>query len=267
MPDESKIEGTVNAVKGLVEAVPIYQDAIQPAAKEIGTALQTVAKSVHILLAPVAGLVWGYDKIKDFVTMRVAEKLKEVPPARLRSPEPSVAGPVLEALRYSGHTPELREMYATLLASAMDRNFDERVRVAFVEIIRQLEVTDAHILHAAFLEYVRIQEYFDLKPYLKRKPGWNSPLDIAIDTKKVRDVFSVDERQFETSLDNLQRLRCLTPFVETKGFDGASNGLPSKHLLSAFYSYEQISITSLGISFVETCVRDATFLSAPPCES
>jgi hypothetical protein len=57
MSDDSKIRDTAEAVKGIVEAVPIYQDAVQPAAKEIGTALQTVAKSIHVVLAPVSALV------------------------------------------------------------------------------------------------------------------------------------------------------------------------------------------------------------------
>ena len=77
--DENKIRDLAEAVKGVVEAVPIYEDALQPAAKEIGTALQTVAKTIHIALAPVSALVWGYDQIKDFVSTKVAEKLKDVP--------------------------------------------------------------------------------------------------------------------------------------------------------------------------------------------
>jgi hypothetical protein len=56
---ENKIAETVKAVQGLVEAVPIYQDALQPAAKEIGATLHTVARCVNIALFPVSSLVWG----------------------------------------------------------------------------------------------------------------------------------------------------------------------------------------------------------------
>lgn len=120
MTDESNVQSTASAVKGILEAVPVYQDIAQPAAKEIGVALQTVAKTIHILLAPVSGLVWGYDQIKDFIGTRVAEKLRSVPGDRLRTPEPNIAGPALESLRYTGHNEELRELYASLLATAMD---------------------------------------------------------------------------------------------------------------------------------------------------
>ena len=54
MSEENKIRDTIEAATGLVQAIPIYQDAIQPAAKEIGGALQTVAKAIHVALAPVS---------------------------------------------------------------------------------------------------------------------------------------------------------------------------------------------------------------------
>lgn len=146
MPDESKIRDTAEAVKGIVEAVPIYQDAVQPAVKEIGTALQTVAKTIHIALAPVSALVWGYDQIKEFVSTRVAEKLKDVPPENIATPKPNVAGPVLESLRYTGHEETLRDMYANLLAASMDTRTAKGAHPAFVEIIRQLTPDEARLL-------------------------------------------------------------------------------------------------------------------------
>ena len=120
MADEKNIKDVADAVKGIVEAVPVYQDVVQPAAREIGTALQTVAKTIHIVLAPVSALVWGYDQIKDFVSTRVAEKLRGVPPENIVAPKPNVAGPALESLKYTGHQEDLRELYANLLAASMD---------------------------------------------------------------------------------------------------------------------------------------------------
>jgi len=43
MGDNSNIKDIIDTVRGLTEAVPVYQDAIQPAAKEIGKGLETVA--------------------------------------------------------------------------------------------------------------------------------------------------------------------------------------------------------------------------------
>ena len=97
MSSENKIKDAADAVKGLLEAVPVYQDALQPAVREIGGDLQTIAKTIQIALTPIAILVWGYEQIKEFVSTRVAEKLKDVPPDRIRTPEPHVVCPVLEA--------------------------------------------------------------------------------------------------------------------------------------------------------------------------
>lgn len=146
MSDENKIRDTADAVKGIVEALPVYQDILQPAAKEIGTALQTVAKTVHIALAPVSALVWGYDQIKEFVSTRITEKLKDVPPENIISPKLHVAGPALESLKYTGHDKFLREMYANLLAASMNVVTAEQAHPAFVEIIKQLTPDEARIL-------------------------------------------------------------------------------------------------------------------------
>lgn len=59
MADESKIRDAADAAKGLLEAAPIYEDALQPAAKQVGKALETVGKAVNVALAPIGALVWG----------------------------------------------------------------------------------------------------------------------------------------------------------------------------------------------------------------
>lgn len=146
MTEENKIRDAADAIKGIVEAVPVYQDTVQPAAKEVGIALQTVAKTMHIALAPVSALVWGYDQLKDFLSTRVAEKLKDVPPECIATPKPNVAGPALEALRYSGHEESLREMYANLLAASMDIRTAQGAHPSFVEIIKQLTPDEARLL-------------------------------------------------------------------------------------------------------------------------
>lgn len=146
MPDENKIRDAADALKGLVDAVPIYQDALQPAAKEVGIALQTVVKAIHVALSPVTALVWGYDQIKDYVGDALTKRLKQVPEERIITPSPTIAGPILEALRFTGHNPELRELYANLLATSMDADTAQNAHPAFVEILRQLSPDEARIV-------------------------------------------------------------------------------------------------------------------------
>lgn len=145
-PVESNVEATINAVTGLVAAIPIYEDAIRPAAKEIGKALGTIAKTVNIALAPVKGLVWSYEKIEEFVTIKVSEKLRNTPESEIVTPKPNVAVPALESLRYTGHEESLRELYANLLASSMDLMTSASAHPAFVEILKQITPDEAKLL-------------------------------------------------------------------------------------------------------------------------
>jgi hypothetical protein len=102
-------------------------------------------KNSHIALAPVSGLVWGYDKIKEFVATSVAKRLENVPREQIKTPLPQIAGPALEALKYTGHDQNLREMFAKLLATAMDEETAATAHPSFVEIIRQLSSDEAQI--------------------------------------------------------------------------------------------------------------------------
>lgn len=112
----------------------------------MGVALGNVAKTIHIALAPVSALVWGYDRIKDFVSSRVAEKLKDTPQEQIQPPKANIAGPALEALRYTGHEPTLRELYANLLAASMDKRTAAMAHPSFVEIVKQLLPDEARLL-------------------------------------------------------------------------------------------------------------------------
>jgi hypothetical protein len=143
---DSNINATIQAVTGLVTAIPVYQDTLQPAAKQIGSTLETVTKAVNIVLFPIRGLVWGYEQIESFVTKSVSEKLKNVPEENIVTPPPSIAGPVFEALRFSGEDIDLRELYTNLLASAMDNSTQYLVHPGYVEILKNLCSDEAKLL-------------------------------------------------------------------------------------------------------------------------
>jgi len=136
--EKSVTKDVVDAATGLVKAIPLYQDSIQPAAKEVGKALETVAKTVNVALAPVGALVWSYEQIKDFVSTQVTKKLSAVDQHKIITPNPAVAGPALEALRYTGNESCSRDMFANLIASSMHENMEKYTHPSFVEVIKQL---------------------------------------------------------------------------------------------------------------------------------
>jgi hypothetical protein len=267
--DENKIRDAADAVKGIVEAVPVYQDVLQPAARELGVALQTVAKTVHIVLTPVSALVWGYDKIKEWLQVALTEKLKDVPPEEIVPPRVAIAGPAIEALRFAADEPILRELYANLLATSMSSKRQGKAHPAFVDIIKQLEANDVHILNAIYQGYkqwIRSQESPEASPV--------SPTEYPIYSHDILETFEFESSVYESSIDNLLRVRCIVSYIEEKEIDIDRNRgglLGSRTLLSAGsrrsfwggerhqvtfdHRYEAVSLTSLGVNFIEACTN------------
>lgn len=166
---ESNVEGTIKAVTGLVKEVPVYEDAIQPLAKEAGKALQTVGRTVNAALLPVRGLVWGIEKIEEFVQTKVSKKLADTPVENICTPDPAVAGPALESLRYTGHKESLSELYANLLASAMDKETARTAHPGFVEIIKNMSSDEARLLE--YIINAGVAPLVDIKRVLTKTQG------------------------------------------------------------------------------------------------
>lgn len=146
MGEDSKIKDTVEVVKGVVEAVPIYDDLAQPALREIGTALATVAKTLHVVLSPLEGMIWSYERLKSFLTHKVAPKLAKTPAENFQTPAPNIAVPLLEAVRYCGESDSLSDLFASLLASSIDKEKEDIVHPSYVEIIKQLSSDEAKMI-------------------------------------------------------------------------------------------------------------------------
>jgi hypothetical protein len=76
--DGKYLGGAAKAIAEVAKAVPIYPDAIQPGAKQVGRALETAGRAVNALLSPIRPLVWGVEKLEAFFE-RVAKKLESTP--------------------------------------------------------------------------------------------------------------------------------------------------------------------------------------------
>jgi hypothetical protein len=206
MTEESKVRDVVDAVTGVAKAVPVYQDVVQPAAQELGKALKTVAKTVHVALAPVSAFVWGYDQIKDFVSTKVAERLRNVPPENIVTPKPNIAGPALEALRYTGHESSLSELYANLLAASMDKATASGAHPAFVEIIKQLTPDEAKLV-GLFVRQMALPLLTVRWEYKTSTPEKSGGQDVLVNFSLLAQLAGLEFPHLApTYIDNLCRL-------------------------------------------------------------
>ena len=250
-------------IKGTVEVVKIaYDDALKPVAGEAGKALGTLGRTVNVALAPLRGLVWSWDKIESWLSSTVERKLEEraVPKERVITPDPDVAVPAIEALRYT----KLREQFGNLLATAMDSKTASEAHPSFVEILKQLTPEEAKILQ--FLPVLGrlhpIMDFFYSVPEKGEFLLYRHASTIAADAGCPSDY------AVPAALDNLCRLG----LVEIPEFRRLSEGsrydrirdLPltsdAKKMVPAdgeFVAREKVvGITSMGDLFREACIED-----------
>lgn len=197
-----KIKDTAEAIQGIVEAVPVYEDLLQPAVQELGKGLHTLSKTIHIALTPVSGLIWGYEQIKTYVQTSLEQKLQNVPSENIIPPDPMVAGPALEALRYIGHKEELREMFSSLLATAMNSEIAPIAHPSFVEVVKQISPDEAKII-----KYLGTNNYIPLINLHRTVPSGNGEATVYRNFSLVGEQANCTFIELVPSyIDNLHRL-------------------------------------------------------------
>lgn len=268
---DGRIKGALDSAAALAKAVPVYQDALQPLAKETGKALETIGKAINAALAPIAALVWGYEKIKEFIEKTVAEKLKDVPEGRIQTPSPSVAGPALEALKYSGHEETLRDMYANLIANSLDKETAENAHPAFVDIIKNLCPDEARIMRL----FATNPEHPVVEIQLHMTKGGYEVLGRNVSEIHV-DAGCEHAHLVPNYLNNLCRLGLLAipamvRFLGDEAYDRIVNDPEVLKIQKQHENTEaevrldkrKIELTDLGKQFVRACVIDKRVHSEP----
>jgi len=260
---ENDDDSTLEKAKALnIGAVvpELYKDAVSPAAKEIGKGLKTVAQAANIALRPVAGLVWGYEKIEDYVISELPKKLSKRGGDEIISPEPHLAGPLLESLKYTGYKDSLREMYLNLLATSMDKDTAEKAHPSFVEIIRQLSSDEAKLLS----HFKELRGYPEIDSEWITYNWWRHEVyeDIKRRFKNVCENAEVELPDLYLSyLDNLTRLK-LIDFKQEVGEIELKTEFDDE-LKVEQESHEYLYVTSLGKQFIEACLDDEGMANKP----
>ena len=136
-----------SAGKALEVAPKLYDDAISPTAKELGKTIALVPQAINASLSSVRQWIAHKEYNVSQTEILLAEKLKNVDPNKIVSPEPYVAVPALQAISYSMDNYQLRNLYANLLANSMNSDTKSNVHPCFVELIKQLSPLDAQIFN------------------------------------------------------------------------------------------------------------------------
>ncbi|MEM9121418.1 MAG: DUF4393 domain-containing protein [Cyanobacteria bacterium P01_F01_bin.56] len=236
----------MNKSKDIAQLLPLndlYKDIAQPAAKQVGGALESTAKVARFLLAPIEYLAAQSERWQRYL-QRVAEK---VPEDRRIEAHPQVTGPVLENLRYVDEQNIIAELFVNLLARAVDRERVSEAHPAFASIIAQLSSDEAHIIF-----YLREKRYL-----YKQYSAFDAQKNLFSKRETTRNEFPIHRlifpENYEVYMDHLHSLN-LAGIWQEGNQEAIWEGKPSRQTGVNITSYA--CLTSFGEMFAQACVSE-----------
>jgi hypothetical protein len=140
---ENIVQTSLQVASAILEKAPIYEDFAQPTTKALGAGLGGLL--LYVMSPFIKMGMKAQQDIQSF-EIDLVRKIEPIPPERLQAPNPMIAGPIIQALGYTVHEENIREMFTNLLATAMDSQEEHKAHPSFVEIIKQMTPDEAKII-------------------------------------------------------------------------------------------------------------------------
>jgi hypothetical protein len=154
MSDDDPIKAAKDGISIAAEVIKAAGDdpQVKAAANNLGQTAVTLTRTINNVLVPLAAINFAFDKARTYFSgtfqEEIAVKAEAIPAEHIVEPKASIAGPTLQGLAFTHEEPNLKEMYLSLLATAMDGRTAAIAHPAFVEIIKQLDSEDARLIDA-----------------------------------------------------------------------------------------------------------------------
>lgn len=236
----------MNLEEEIIKKIPadkVYDDAISPAMRQIGGALESTAKAARFILAPieyVAAYRDRWEKHLQKVSSKVAEE-------NLMQGHPQIVVPVMEGLILSYDESLLSEMFINLLACSIDKTKQNFVHPAFPRILQSLSHDEAVILF-----HLKRQDF-----KLRQQSDFNEMTHLFSSRRVVLNEFPLNDLQFPdqffTLMDHLHSLT-LAGVWQDGNQEVISDKLTEKQ--TGVYINSNIQLTDFGKLFVAACVPD-----------
>jgi hypothetical protein len=158
---------------------------------------------------------------------------------------PKLVLPIIEHASLEENN-ELQDLWANLLASIVDPKFSEKIRTAYIDILKELEVIDVHVLNFIYKQ-----------ASLYAPSTISTPMDYPVLRITIASELQIDPIAYETSIDNLIRVRCTASFVEAKNIKTSTYDHNEYYEnVTTDHRYDVVCLTSLGLGFVEACISN-----------
>lgn len=246
-----------------IETVPdLYDDAFKSTAQESGKTLALIPRAINAALLPLRQWIAEREYKLAETEKLLSKKLEHVGEDKIVTPEAYVAIPAIQAISYSMDSEELRNLYANLLAKAMNSDTKDMVHPSFVEIIKQMSPIDSLVF----------------KTIMER--GGNPLISLIYENEQknsltlnmnITDINIAPIESINISIDNLIKQSLITIpdgryYIEDNLYDQLLTSNQYKIAQQKFssppngfkltYKKGLIEKTNLGNAFYETCVNN-----------
>ena len=245
--EEQAARAAIDAAGKLAEKV--YSDVASPAARRVGTALDSLFK---IGLSPVSLLDWGFERSKDWIAKKLEERMLRTPSEFRQTPPSQIAIPLLLSIASAADSEELRTLYAELLMKATDSRTEGDVHPSYVSIIAQLSPDEALVLMS-----FRDRKHDTLFSDNPRAPSYKKQPSIEEQLRQHCLGLGLQYPTAQFWLENFLRLR----LVELHSYTDSVYVAPDYERGPSVDTKEErhLIITEYGAAFLEAC--------APPVAS
>ncbi len=250
MADEMKTARDGIALVGEILKAAGDNPQVKEAGANLGQTALTLTKTVNNVLLPLAAVNFAFDKARAYFSSKfesdLSAKAAAIPVECIAEPKASIAGPVLQGLAFSHEEPNLKEMYLSLLATAMDNRRASDAHPAFVEIIKQLTSEEAHLLVS--LASLTTTSIVQIKQKQTDPAGWITLQTHLLNLRDLSSHAPVENLRQTAMVDNWIRLGLVTvdylSSLVAKDAYGWVEGRPEYQRITQQYGAETITVTT-----------------------
>lgn len=258
-------ENIVESAKGNADGIlgKVYDDLVHPAAKAAGIVMSYPTRTFRVFFAPYEKWLINKEESIKVVSEAVHKKLERIPEDKRCTPEAYVAIPTIQQLCISQDSKDLREMYANLLVSSMNKDTKDSVLPGYVNIIGQLSPDEAKLLKFLFkrstIPALEVRVCVDKE----NKEEFISSMDCFVEIPD--EVIEISDN-LNSYIENLQRLQLIRVAKDRhiinrneeynklkQAFEEEARNTESLKNRCFTFEKEILEITLFGRKFIKIC--------------
>lgn len=182
---------------------------VKEAGQNLGQTALTITKTINNALLPLAAVNFAFDKARIYFAEKfqqdILQKASAIPPEQIIEPKASIAGPALQGLAFTHEEANLKDMYLSLLATAMDGRVASEAHPAFVEIIKQLNSEEANLIRGV-LQSPSAIAIVEVRVSTVGEQGWGTLTTHLLNLTNLETSSPVENPKIPAMVDNWVRL-------------------------------------------------------------